>query len=733
MSGQGTFNLSRRQVLTGIGAAGIAAGGVGVGTRAYLTDQEQFANDQLTAGSLDLKVAWQAHYSDRRGAERSFARMVQPGETPDLRLPPAENGQPIELVFIDAPGDEDGADSRPEAMDGGRQFLRNTLVERANGGLFDGGTDLCGSSADVPDDEVLFELSDLKPGDFGFGLFGLELCSNPGFLWLTGGISSANENGLTEPEADDPDEDGDADSTAPADVELLDELRVAVGVGKTTEAAATDPAGTLFPRSETTGNIPEPARQFSLREFLQKLHDGGLELDGDTPAPEGGGTGRNCFSAGASHYVSVVWWLPIDHGNEVQTDSVAFDLGFYTEQCRHNSGDRETLQPDQTAKLLATEPTDGAYFGADTAIDGGTMVASADGRDLAGENSGAAYAFDHDGQQWNRTGPLRPSAGVTEAGDLFGEAVAIDGNTIVVGAPGDDENGSDAGAAYVFGRDGGNWTRIQRLSPADADAGDSFGQDVAVGSDLVAVGADGKSSKTSEAGALYLFERDGSGWSQAAKLAPADLNAEDYFGARVGVADGGETVVTGAYGDDEAGERAGAAYVFGRDGGGWSQEAKLMPQDGNANGLFGSSVAIDGDTVLVGAFGTLNGDEEFAGAAYAFTRENGSFSSPVRLEPLTPSRGEFFGWEVGLHEEVAVVGAYGNSDGGDETGAAYLFSRSGGSWTEQTKLRPTDLAAGDRFGVSVATDEGTTVVTADGDGTAGENTGAAYVFREGES
>ena len=137
------------------------------------------------------------------------------------------------------------------------------------------------------------------------------------------------ENGTTEPEDDDPDEESDT-------VELLDEVQVAYGVGTTNDIAASQPEN---PNPEFDTGTGQFTTQTTLREFLKSLSsDQGIQLEGDIPAENGGGTGRNCFSGTTDHYLSVFWWLPINHGNQVQSDSVEFDLGFYTEQCRHNDG-----------------------------------------------------------------------------------------------------------------------------------------------------------------------------------------------------------------------------------------------------------------------------------------------------------------------------------------------------------------------------------------------------------
>jgi predicted ribosomally synthesized peptide with SipW-like signal peptide len=335
------FELSRRQALAALGTVGVASAGAGLGTSAYFSDQETFENNQLVAGTLDLKVGWQEHYSNWMdddyspypGAETTYARMPEDGETPDIRLPPGPeqpDAEPIELVFVDPAGDDGGTDSRPGVADGGRQFLRNTKRSEVNGGIYGGPESLCGTDADA-DGRALIEVADLKPGDWGFAYFRLQLCDNPGYVWLTGGLESASENGTTESEADDPDEEAGV-------VELLDEVQVAYGVGTTNDIAANVPPAES-PNPQFDGSGTQFATQRTLREFLSAASSGsGIELAGDVDAESGGGTGRDCFSGTGAHYLPVFWWLPIDHGNEVQSDSATFDIGFYTEQCRHNDG-----------------------------------------------------------------------------------------------------------------------------------------------------------------------------------------------------------------------------------------------------------------------------------------------------------------------------------------------------------------------------------------------------------
>ena len=320
------FNISRRKALAALGTIGVASAGAGLGTSAYFSDQETFENNQLTAGTLDMKVAATEYYSDWSSDEAQLGGMASDAASTDIRLPAGEEQSDAQDIAIDLIDDYSG-----DASDVYAAFFDTIATgDTVNGGLdtaLDDG--LCDDTpAADAEGRPIIDIADVKPGDFGGAQFAFELCDNPGYVWLNGGLVSASENGTTEPEADDPDEEDGV-------VELLDEIQVAYGVGPINGATSA---------FEDTDSGFQPVEQYTLREFLNAASSGqGLELAGDTPAEQGGGTGRNCFAGSPDegsevHQVSLVWWLPINHGNQVQSDSVTFDLGFYTEQCRHNDG-----------------------------------------------------------------------------------------------------------------------------------------------------------------------------------------------------------------------------------------------------------------------------------------------------------------------------------------------------------------------------------------------------------
>ncbi len=271
-------------------------------------------------------------------------------------------------------------------------------------------------------------------------------------------------------------------------------------------------------------------------------------------------------------------------------------------------------------------------------------------------NAGAAYVFVRSGTAWSQEAYLKASN--AEAVDTLGYSVSVSGDTVVVGAVYEDGDGSDegnnsasgAGAAYVFVRNETAWSQQAYLKASNAEASDYFGRSVAISDNTVVVGAfceDGDGSDegnngASGSGAAYVFVRSGTAWSQQAYLKASNAEAFDYFGHSVAIS--GDTVVVAAYGEDGDGsdegdnsaDHAGAAYVFVRSGIAWSQQAYLKASNAETWDLFGNSVAISGETVLVGShFEAGNGSDEGdnsagnAGAAYVFVKRG-----PVYYLPL---------------------------------------------------------------------------------------------------
>ena len=362
-----------------------------------------------------------------------------------------------------------------------------------------------------------------------------------------------------------------------------------------------------------------------------------------------------------------------------------------------------TPLPDPVT-LKAFDGPAGDRFGHSVAVDGEMLVIGVPG-DHA-RVSGAAYVFVRRNTEWDY-GRVTLDAARAVPGGRFGTSAAVGDDTIVVGAPGT-EGGTDPGAAFVFIRPEDGWNRslssIANLRIPDAPTDGRFGYSVATDGNTIVVGAPG-------AGAAYVYSRPDTGWadiSSPAKLTASDVAAGSRFGHAVSVA--GDSIVVG----DPGGGGAGAAYVFTKADTGWadtSASVKLTASDGASGDRFGYSVSASGSTVLVGGPGNENG--EGTGAAYVFTEPDTGWSNTSSSAKLTASdgaAGDWFGHAVSVSDEFIAVGAHGSdsvagTQESEDSGAVYAFRRPQDGWvstSDAQKLTTTDTASGDTFGYAVA-------------------------------
>lgn len=376
----------------------------------------------------------------------------------------------------------------------------------------------------------------------------------------------------------------------------------------------------------------------------------------------------------------------------------------------------------QQAKLTASDAESSDKFGTAVAVDGDTAVIAAPFSDDDGNSSGSAYIFIRNGGVWSQQQKL--TASDAGAADSFGIAVAISGDTAVIGAHRDDDNGSDSGAAYVFIRSGTTWSQQQKLAASDGALNDLFGFSVAVSGDTVVISAHLDDDAGNNSGSAYVFTRSGTTWSQQAKLTAGDAAANDNFGRSVRV--DGDTAVIGVDGDDDNGNASGSAYIFIRNGTTWNQQAKLTASDGAEFDSFGWSVALSGDTVIISAIRDADNGSS-SGSAYIFTRSGTTWSQQAKLTASDGAENDRFGESVASSGDTVIISAR-DDDNGNDSGSAYIFTRSGTTWSQQAKLTADDSTAGDLFGWSVAVSGETAVIGAPSDDDNGSNSGSAYVF-----
>jgi len=392
---------------------------------------------------------------------------------------------------------------------------------------------------------------------------------------------------------------------------------------------------------------------------------------------------------------------------------------------------------EQMSKFELPDGAQNGEFGRAVALsaDGSTALISDTRADISeSEDAGMAYIYSLIDGEWSLQAKLAP-----DSGDLFGEAVAVsdDGSTALVGSF---RNGDLKGSAYVFERSDGDWSQQVKLTADDGDSEDQFGMSVSLANDgsVAVIGAKlDEDPHGSWGGSAYVFSQVGGEWSQQAKLASEDGDNNEFFGHSVAMSSDGTTALIGANRERHPnGKFSGSVYVFDSTGESWSQQAKLLPDDGDEQDEFGWSVALsdDGTTALIGAYFDEDPNGQYAGSAYVFDGTGGAWSQQAKLFQDDGSENAQFGRSIGLSASgsAAIIGAPRHDEPNESgSGATYVFSRRGGEWSQQAKLVANDVDSSDDFGWSVdlSGDASTALVGARGEEwSESEGWGTAYIF-----
>lgn len=308
-----------------------------------------------------------------------------------------------------------------------------------------------------------------------------------------------------------------------------------------------------------------------------------------------------------------------------------------------------------------------------------------------------------------------------------GQSVAIDGDIVLVGAPGDSVHGSDAGAVHVWRRTAGVWDFQETIRPLSVAAGDSFGQAVAISEGVALIGAPGDDDHGLNAGLVYVFVTGTTGWSQQQSFSGSLVNPGDAFGSAVAM--DGNTAVIGANRDDTSANDAGAAYVMKRGTSFWGEQAKLLAPNAAANDQFGVSVALDGDLAVIGApAADTNGVN--SGAVYVFERSGNTWDGGVQLPGVGNSWFDGFGESVDTDGTRIVVGAPGDDSIAVDAGSAWSFVNDGSAWVLEGGFAP-QLSGGERLGSSIAIAGDTLVVGAAGEDYVNSDDGSVHAAEWG--
>lgn len=328
-----------------------------------------------------------------------------------------------------------------------------------------------------------------------------------------------------------------------------------------------------------------------------------------------------------------------------------------------------------TVKLTPKDGSAGPNdeFGWSVALDGDVAVVGAR-YDQTGfnYNAGTAFVFERIGGVWTQTARLVATDGT--ALEEFGAVVAVSGTTIAVTSRMDGQNGEAAGSVYIFEKTGSTWSQTAKILPADAGYHDYFGSALALSGDVLIAGTPGDSDIQNDAGSVYVFERSGGAWSQSARLTSPVVTAYENFGSAVAV--DGLSAFIGVPADSTLGNQAGAVYVVNRVAGVWQIVGKLTAVGGAAGDWFGNAVAMSGDTAVIGAeFEDQQGMN--AGAAYVFQRLNGNWTQAAKLVSTDAAAFDDLGHAVAIGSAAILLGAPQADAPLANAGAAYVFELPG--------------------------------------------------------
>ena len=382
------------------------------------------------------------------------------------------------------------------------------------------------------------------------------------------------------------------------------------------------------------------------------------------------------------------------------------------------------IKPTDTYSLQRKLQSPG--FGTDlyaesVSIDGDTAVVGAYYEDVYvpsyKANAGVVWVYTRNGSTWSEQTHFTASTPV--ANEYWGERVLLKGDALFVGQPKKDVSGLpvQTGAVTVLERTGSSWNEQQELAPADLTLGDDFGWSMAIDGNTLIIGAPMQNTRT---GAAYVFTKSGSTWSLQQKLLASNAGVYDYFGVSVDIA--GDTAVIAASGEDTSVSGSGAVYVFERNGSTWT-EKQLFKQDNPSNNDTTRKVAISGNIIVASSWHPDN----FAGSAYVFTKSGGTYTQTQELKPNDTAAGQNFGSTLQFDGETLVIGADSNIYGSfsQTAGSAYVFKNINGTWTQTQKITASDGAIGDEFGNSISLSGNDIMIGAERHNSA---RGAAYIF-----
>ena len=437
---------------------------------------------------------------------------------------------------------------------------------------------------------------------------------------------------------------------------------------------------------------------------------------------------RNIFNVLSESFANVLIQMQsVEYRRRLNMIKIAIFLNFLL------LGTLLQAQSDQYSTLYKLEGKNGSITSFGSAVDI-SLNRAVVGAHLEGKNQSVLYIFDKENNFWKQTAelPLENSSFF----DQSSISAAIDNSVAVVGLPWNDTDGNVAqGIVYVF-EEKNSWQQVAKLIPDDGQAEDLFGSSVAVSGNTIIIGA--QHSQTNEGtskGAAYIFTKQGDSWQQTAKLQASATKTFDSFGNAVAIDN--NVAIVAAKNSDIGGEAArGSVYVYEREGDNWSLTQALIDPNGKSGDKFGNSVALDGETIVIGAESYNYGNQVSQGAVYVFKEQSSgrgasNWKQAAKLTAQDGKGGDHFGSSVDVNDNKIVVGAYLDdidSDGYFQ-GSTYIFEENSGAWEQFAKLTAKDGTRGDNFGNSVAISSEAIIVGAHSADVNGKvDQGVAYTF-----
>ncbi len=402
-------------------------------------------------------------------------------------------------------------------------------------------------------------------------------------------------------------------------------------------------------------------------------------------------------------------------------------------------------------KIVSDDGASYDEFSHSIAISDNTVVVGAPGDDDSGSASGSAYVYELNTSSglFQQVAKLTANDGAPTDG--FGYSVSIDNDTIVIGARWNKNSiGQASGSAYVFEKPSNGWTdsnQTAKLTSSDGADGDKFGYSVAISENSIVIGAYRDDDSGTDSGSAYVFEKPENAWidssQENAKLTVSYESVYDHFGYSVAISN--DTIAVGAYGyevEDSSEYDNGAVYIYNKPENGWmtaTADARLTANDSSDGDYFGYSVAIESNTLVVGASEDDNDIDNSiysAGSVYIYKRDNStsSFIQAAKLIASDPHSNDKFGTSVDISNDTVLVGAFLTDDLGEDSGSAYLYKKPNDGWTdsnhESAKLTAFDAEAINYFGRSVAISGSTIAIGSINDNDNGQSSGSAYMYEE---